>query len=74
MQVSIDQAKEAVLGLGKALNDETFEIARRYVNDDMKYVGPFGSRWSRSISPGNRTPSSKIDSWDNFMVTRGVFG
>jgi hypothetical protein len=44
MQVSIDQAKEVVLGLGKALNDETFEIARRYVNDDMKYVGPFGSR------------------------------
>lgn len=44
MQVSIDQAKEVLLGLGKALNDETFEIARRYVNDDMKYVGPFGSR------------------------------
>jgi hypothetical protein len=44
MQVSTDQAKKVVLGLGKALNDESFEIARRYVNDDMKYVGPFGSR------------------------------
>ena len=29
MQVSIDQANEVVLGLGKALNDETFEIARK---------------------------------------------
>jgi hypothetical protein len=44
MQVSTDQAKEVVLGLGKALNDENFEIARRYVTDDMKYVGPFGCR------------------------------
>ncbi len=40
IQVSTDQAKEVVLGLGKALNDESFEIARTYVNDDMKYVGP----------------------------------
>lgn len=44
IQVSTDQAKEVVLGLGKALNDESFEIARRYVKDDMNYVGPFGSR------------------------------
>ena len=40
MQVATDQAKEVVLGLGKALNDETFEIAGRYVNDDMKYLVP----------------------------------
>jgi hypothetical protein len=44
MQLSTDQAKEVVVGLGKALNDENFEIARKYVRDDMKYVGPFGSR------------------------------
>jgi len=30
-----------VLDLGKALNDENYEAARRYVNDNMKYVGPF---------------------------------
>jgi len=36
MQVSIDQAKEVVLGLGKALNDETFEVARRYVDDEQQ--------------------------------------
>ena len=44
MQVSANQAKEVVLALGKALNDESFELARRYVNDDIKYVGPLGSR------------------------------
>ena len=44
MQASTDQAKEVVLGLGKALNDENLEIARRYVRDDMKYVGPFCCR------------------------------
>jgi limonene-1,2-epoxide hydrolase len=44
MKISTNEAKEVVLGLGKALNDESFQIARRYVGDDMKYVGPFGSR------------------------------
>lgn len=41
---STDKAKQVVLGLGKALNDEDFEIARRLVSDDMKYIGPFGVR------------------------------
>ena len=44
MKISTNEPKEVVLGLGKALNDESFQIARRYVSDDMKYVGPFGSR------------------------------
>jgi hypothetical protein len=44
MKISTNEPKEVVLGLGKALNDENFQIARRYVSDDMKYVGPFGSR------------------------------
>ena len=44
MDVSTSETKEVVLGLGKALNDENYEAARRYVSDNMKYVGPFGSR------------------------------
>ena len=44
MKISTNEPKEVVLGLGKALNDESFQIARRYVSDDMKYAGPFGSR------------------------------
>jgi hypothetical protein len=44
MDTSTQETKEVVLGLGKALNDENYEAARRYVSDSMKYVGPFGSR------------------------------
>lgn len=36
--------KQVILDLGKALNDENYEAARRYVSDSMTYVGPFGSR------------------------------
>jgi hypothetical protein len=43
-QTSANEAKEVVLKLGRAINDESFQQARRYVSDDMKYVGPFGSR------------------------------
>jgi hypothetical protein len=43
MQIYINEAKEAVLGLVKALNDESFQLVRRYLNDDIKHVGPFGS-------------------------------
>jgi hypothetical protein len=41
MQIYINEAKEAVLGLVKALNDESFQLVRRYLNDDIKHVGPF---------------------------------
>jgi limonene-1,2-epoxide hydrolase len=44
MQISTNEAKEVVLGLVKALNDESFQVARRYLNDDVKVVGPFGAR------------------------------
>ena len=44
MQTSAIEAKEVVLKLGMAINDESFQRARRYVSDDMKYVGPFGTR------------------------------
>lgn len=44
MKVSTSSTKEVVLGLGKAMNDQNYEAARRYVSDDMKYVDPFGSR------------------------------
>jgi hypothetical protein len=44
MDISTSETKEVVLGLGKALNDENYDAARRYVSDNMKYVGPFGSR------------------------------
>jgi hypothetical protein len=40
MDASGFAAKEVVLGLGKALNDENYEAARKYVSDSMKYVGP----------------------------------
>jgi hypothetical protein len=43
-QASGNEAKEVVLGLGKALNDENFEMARGFVSDDMQYTGPFGVR------------------------------
>ena len=43
-QASTHDAKEVVLALGKALNDENFQIARGFVSDDMKYIGPFGVR------------------------------
>jgi SnoaL-like domain len=44
MDISTSTSKAVVVGLGKALNDENYEAARRYVSDNMKYVGPFGSR------------------------------
>jgi hypothetical protein len=44
MDISTSETKEVVLGLGKVLNDENYDAARRYVSDNMKYVGPFGSR------------------------------
>jgi limonene-1,2-epoxide hydrolase len=42
--VSIGQAEEVVLNLGKALNDGDFERARNFVHDEFAYIGPFGSR------------------------------
>jgi SnoaL-like domain len=44
MDICTSATKEVVLRLGKALNDENYVAARRYVSDNMKYVGPFGSR------------------------------
>jgi SnoaL-like domain len=44
MEISTSTTKEVVLRLGKALNDENYEAAKRYVNNNLKYVGPFGSR------------------------------
>jgi hypothetical protein len=43
-QLSSDEAKQVVLNLGTAINDERFQTARLYVADDMKYEGPFGTR------------------------------
>ena len=40
MNISTSETKEVVLGLGNALNDENYDAARRYVSDNMKYVGP----------------------------------
>jgi hypothetical protein len=42
--MSIDEAKQVVLNLGTAINEESFETARLYVADDMRYEGPFGTR------------------------------
>jgi hypothetical protein len=41
---SIDEAKQVVLKLGTAINEESFQAARLYVADDIKYEGPFGAR------------------------------
>ena len=43
-QLSSDQAKQVVVNLGNAINDESFQTARSYVADDMRYEGPFGTR------------------------------
>jgi hypothetical protein len=43
-QLSSDEAKQVVLSLGTAINDEGFQTARTYVADDMEYEGPFGTR------------------------------
>jgi len=44
MQTSTNEAQEIVLWFVKALNEESFQVARRYLDDDLKHVGPFGSR------------------------------
>ena len=43
-QLSSDEAKQVVLNLGAAINDESFHTARLYVAEDMRYDGPFGTR------------------------------
>jgi hypothetical protein len=40
----ITAAKNIVLQFIKGLNDEDFEEARKYVSDDMKFVGVMGTR------------------------------
>jgi limonene-1,2-epoxide hydrolase len=42
--LSIGQAEDVVLSLGKALNDRDFETARSFIHDEFEYLGPFGSR------------------------------
>ena len=37
-------AKEAVLAFIKALNKEDFASARKYIRDDMKFIGVLGTR------------------------------
>ena len=39
-----NSAKEAVLASIRALNDEDFELAKRYISDDISFVGVMGSR------------------------------
>src|SRR5260221_10756324 len=41
---SMIDAKEVVLSFINALNNEDFEEARTYVDNDMKFVGVLGSR------------------------------
>ena len=44
MNTSSSETKEVVLDLAKAVNDGNYEAARRYVSDNISYVGPCGSR------------------------------
>ena len=44
MNTSSSETKEVVLDLAKAVNDGNYEAARRYVSDNISYVGPFGAR------------------------------
>ena len=44
MNTSTSETKEIVLDLAKAVDDGNYEAARRYVSDNLSYVGPFGSR------------------------------
>jgi limonene-1,2-epoxide hydrolase len=38
------RSKETVLSFIKALNEEDFEEARKYVSDDLKFIGVMGTR------------------------------
>jgi limonene-1,2-epoxide hydrolase len=37
-------SKQTVLSFIKALNEEDFQTARKYVSDDLKFVGVMGTR------------------------------
>jgi hypothetical protein len=41
---TVSDAKEVVLSLVTALNEENFEAARGYADDNMSFVGVLGSR------------------------------
>ena len=43
VQVSENNAKQVVLELGNAINAEDFQLARKYVSDDMKHIYPLGT-------------------------------
>lgn len=47
--VSIGQAEDVVVSLGKALNDRDLKTARSFLHDEFEYVGPFGSRDSPEV-------------------------
>jgi SnoaL-like domain len=43
VQASENNAKQVVLELGNAINAEDFQLARKYVSDDMKHIYPLGT-------------------------------
>ena len=43
MNTSRSDTKELILDLAKPVNDGNYEAARRYVNDNISYVRPFGT-------------------------------
>ncbi|PSL48299.1 SnoaL-like protein [Chitinophaga niastensis] len=43
-QGTANDAKEVVLSFIKALNEEDYNAGRKYVNDDLLFVGVLGSR------------------------------
>jgi SnoaL-like domain len=43
IQASENEAKQVVLKLGHAINAENFQLARKYVSDDMKHIYPLGA-------------------------------
>jgi hypothetical protein len=43
VQASENNATQVVLELGKAINAEDFQLARKYVSDDMKHIYPLGT-------------------------------
>lgn len=44
VQPSDNDVKQLVLDLGDAINAEDFQLARKYVSDDMKHINPFGTQ------------------------------
>jgi len=60
-------AKEIVMSLIKALNEEDFKTARKYVSDDFSFAGVLGSRDGGDVYFDDmKKMKLKYDDWISF--------